>query len=68
MVSAEDLGGGDVHTRLSSVADYLAENDTHALALARQVVGSLNGVKSLGLRLRTLEAPPFDSAELHAVI
>ncbi len=42
VVTAEDLGGGDVHTRLSGVADYLAEDDAHALALARQAVGSLN--------------------------
>ena len=42
MVSAEDLGGGDVHTRLSGVADYLAEDDAHALALARRAVGHLN--------------------------
>ena len=40
IVSAEDLGGGDVHTRMSGVADYLAEDDTHALALARQAVKS----------------------------
>jgi 3-methylcrotonyl-CoA carboxylase beta subunit len=45
VVSAEDLGGGDVHTRLSGVADYLAEDDTHALALARRAVGSLGGVQ-----------------------
>lgn len=43
VVSAEDLGGGDVHTRLSGVADMLAEDDAHALALARQAVGSLGG-------------------------
>ena len=42
VVSAEDLGGGDVHTRLSGVADYLAEDDAHALALARQAVLGLN--------------------------
>lgn len=42
VVSAEELGGGDVHTRLSGVADYLAEDDSHALALARQAVGNLN--------------------------
>jgi 3-methylcrotonyl-CoA carboxylase beta subunit len=42
IVSAEDLGGGEVHTRLSGVADYLAEDDTHALALARRAVRSLN--------------------------
>ena len=42
IVTAEDLGGGDVHTRLSGVADYLAQNDAHALALARAAVGNLN--------------------------
>ena len=42
-VSAEELGGGDVHTRLSGVADYLAEDDAHALALARRAVANLNG-------------------------
>jgi 3-methylcrotonyl-CoA carboxylase beta subunit len=42
VVSAEDLGGGDVHTRLSGVADHLAQNDLHALALARQAVATLN--------------------------
>jgi hypothetical protein len=41
IVSAEDLGGGDVHTRLSGVADHLAENDAHALAIARRIVASL---------------------------
>jgi 3-methylcrotonyl-CoA carboxylase beta subunit len=41
IVSSEDLGGGDVHTRLSGVADYLAEDDTHALALAREAVRHL---------------------------
>ncbi|MDO8275241.1 MAG: carboxyl transferase domain-containing protein, partial [Serpentinimonas sp.] len=42
VVTAEDLGGGDVHTRLSGVADHLAHNDLHALALARQAVSHLN--------------------------
>jgi len=42
VVTAEDLGGGDVHTRLSGVADYLAEDDAHALALARRAVSHLN--------------------------
>jgi 3-methylcrotonyl-CoA carboxylase beta subunit len=48
VVSAEDLGGGDVHTRLSGVADYLAEDDAHALALARRAVGSLGGAGGTG--------------------
>ncbi len=58
VVSAEDLGGGDVHTRLSGVADYLAEDDAHALALARRAVASLgNG----GLQTHPMgAAPAFD--------
>ena len=47
-VTAEELGGGDVHTRLSGVADYLAEDDDHALALAREAVAGLNRVKPAG--------------------
>jgi len=68
VVSAEDLGGGDVHTRLSGVADHLADNDTHALALARQVVGSLNWRKDAPLALRTPEPPAYDASELLSVI
>ncbi len=45
VVSAEDLGGGDVHTRVSGVADYLANDDTHALAIVRRIVSGLNHVK-----------------------
>src|SRR5438046_10595566 len=46
-VSAEDLGGADVHTRLSGVADYFADDDAHALELARTVVSTLNQVKTV---------------------
>src|SRR5881296_220650 len=48
-VSAEELGGGDTHTRISGVADHLAENDAHALHLARGVVANLNSVKPVSL-------------------
>ena len=48
VVTAEELGGGDVHTRLSGVADHLAENDAHALAIARRIVGNLNGAVTPG--------------------
>src|ERR1700677_1338419 len=48
VVSAEDLGGGDVHTRLSGVVDHLAQNDMHALSLARSIVGNLNRQKPPG--------------------
>ncbi len=68
IVSAEDLGGGDVHTRLSGVADHLAQNDTHALAIARQAVAHLNWRKDVPLRTIEPRAPLFDTQELHGVI
>ena len=68
IVSAEDLGGGDVHTRLSGVADHLAQNDAHALALARQAVGSLNKTKRAEQALRTPVPPLHNPQELHGVI
>ncbi|HPU50315.1 MAG TPA: carboxyl transferase domain-containing protein [Burkholderiaceae bacterium] len=67
-VSAEDLGGGDVHTRLSGVADHLAANDTHALALARRVVGNLNRRKHVPLALREPRPPAYDPHELYGLI
>ena len=68
VVSAEDLGGGDVHTRVSGVADHLAENDTHALFIARRIVGNLNRTKPVGLDLASAEEPLYDPAELYGVI
>jgi 3-methylcrotonyl-CoA carboxylase beta subunit len=68
VVSAEDLGGGDVHTRLSGVADHLADNDMHALALARGVVGNLNWRKPQQMLLQPPKAPLFDAQELHGII
>ncbi len=66
VVSAEDLGGGDVHTRLSGVADYLAEDDAHALALARRAVGSL-GPSDTGT-VWDGEAPAIDPEEILDVV
>ncbi len=68
VVSAEDLGGGDVHTRLSGVADHLAENDLHALALARNAVGRLNWTKPQPLALKPSQAPKYATTELHGVV
>ena len=68
IVSAEDLGGGDVHTRLSGVADHLAQNDAHALALARQAVASLNRSKRVDQTLRTPLPPLYEASELYGVI
>ena len=68
VVSAEDLGGGDVHSRLSGVADYLAEDDAHALALARQAVQSLNRRRADTVAWATPEDPAYDPAELLGVV
>ncbi|WP_439590047.1 carboxyl transferase domain-containing protein [Hydrogenophaga sp.] len=68
IVSAEDLGGGDVHTRLSGVADHLAQNDAHALALARQAVATLNRRKIATQALREPRAPLYDPQEIYGVI
>ena len=68
IVSAEDLGGGDVHTRLSGVADHLAENDLHALAIARASVANLNRRKPEQVKLVLPRPPLFDAAELQGVI
>ena len=68
VVSAEDLGGGDVHTRLSGVADILANDDQHALALARQAVSNLNLSKPQSLALQSVEAPLYDPDEILGVV
>ena len=68
VVTAEDLGGGDVHTRLSGVADHLAENDHHAIALARRAVGNLNKNKSENPGDAAPAAPLYEAKELYGVI
>jgi len=68
IVSAEDLGGGDVHTRLSGVADYLAEDDAHALALARNAVLSLNRAPACSINRASPEEPAYDPEELLSVV
>ncbi|WP_312222831.1 carboxyl transferase domain-containing protein [Rhizobium rhizoryzae] len=68
VVSAEDLGGGDVHTRLSGVADYLAEDDAHALALARRAVANLNRQKQHSVQWQAPELPAYDPEELLDVV
>jgi 3-methylcrotonyl-CoA carboxylase beta subunit len=67
-VTAEDLGGGDVHTRLSGVADYLAEDDAHALALAREAVAALNRPKGAIIERRRPAAPSFDAEGILGVV
>jgi 3-methylcrotonyl-CoA carboxylase beta subunit len=67
-VTAEELGGADVHTRLSGVADYLAENDAHALALTRTVVSTLNTSKTLPPDMATPEDPAYDPSEIYGIV
>jgi acetyl-CoA carboxylase carboxyltransferase component len=67
-VSAEDLGGADVHTRLSGVADYFAEDDEHALELCRMTVGSLHSVKTLPADMVAPEDPRYDPAEIYGIV
>ena len=68
VVTAEDLGGGDVHTRLSGVADHLAQNDLHALSLAREAISHLNKNKAPTITPQAPVAPKFAAEELYGVI
>ena len=67
-VTAEELGGGDVHTRISGVADHLAEDDAHALDLARDIVSHLNRPKTLTTEVRAPEDPLYPTEELRGVV
>ena len=67
-VSVEDLGGGDVHTRLSGVADHLAENDAHALGIARRIVAGLNTGQRAELERRAPLEPRYAAEELYGVV
>src|SRR4051812_10017998 len=67
-VTAEELGGADVHTRISGVADYFAEDDDHALQIARTIVSSLHTKKILPGDMTTPEPPRYDPEELYGVV
>ena len=67
-VTAEELGGADVHTRLSGVADYLADDDAHALQIARTIVATLNTRKMLPADIIDAEDPAYDPRELYGVV
>jgi 3-methylcrotonyl-CoA carboxylase beta subunit len=67
-VSAEDLGGADLHSRESGVTDHYALDDTHALALARRVVANLNRRKRIELAIRPSEPPRYDPDEVYGIV
>jgi acetyl-CoA carboxylase carboxyltransferase component len=67
-VTAEELGGADVHTRISGVADYFAEDDDQALEMCRTIVGTLNSTKQLPADLTAPEEPAYDPAEIYGIV
>ena len=68
VVSAEDLGGADVHTKISGVSDHYAQNDEHALELARKAVTRLNHQKEIAAQLSPVKPPKFDINELYGIV
>jgi 3-methylcrotonyl-CoA carboxylase beta subunit len=68
VVSAEDLGGADVHARLSGVADHYAMDDGHALSLVRRIVANFNSVKKVDIDLARVREPLYDAAELDGIV
>jgi len=68
IVSAEELGGADVHARVSGVADHYANDDPHALELTRRIVSHLNRKKEISLELREPRDPLYDAADLHGIV
>jgi 3-methylcrotonyl-CoA carboxylase beta subunit/propionyl-CoA carboxylase len=67
-VTAEELGGADVHTRLSGVADYFADDDDHAIELCRTIASTLNSAKRLPADMTAPEDPRYDPAEIYGVV
>jgi 3-methylcrotonyl-CoA carboxylase beta subunit len=68
VVSAEDLGGADVHARKSGVADHMAADDAHALSLARRIVANLNTKKAIDIALTASREPKYDASELDGIV
>jgi 3-methylcrotonyl-CoA carboxylase beta subunit len=68
IISAEDLGGAEVHGRKSGVVDHVAQDDAHALHLVRRIVGNLNTTKHVGLDLREPQAPLYDPSEIFGIL
>jgi len=68
IVDAEELGGGSVHTRISGVTDYLADDDTHALMIAREIVASLNVSKPMQARSREPADPKYPAEDLYGIV
>ena len=68
VVSAEELGGADVHCRTSGVTDHYAQNDHHALEIARSAIKNLNRVKSIDLHIQAIIEPTYAGKEIYGII
>lgn len=68
IVGAEELGGGEIHTRMSGVADHLSENDTHALAIAREIIADSNLDYRVKVEIASPEEPIYDPDEIYGII
>lgn len=68
IVDAENLGGGDVHTRISGVADHLAENDSHALHITRKIIDTLKNPDRAKVPLKPVEEPLYSAKDLYGII
>ena len=68
VVSAEELGGAEVHSRISGVADHYAVDDHHAIGIARRIVGNLNQIKEMPLVVETLREPLYPAEEIYGII
>jgi len=68
VVSAEDLGGADVHCKTSGVADHYAQNDNHALDIARSAIENLNRVKEVSVNIQSVQAPEYDTKEIYGIV
>ena len=67
-VSAEELGGAEIHSKISGVTDHLAQNDTHALSIAREIVAGLNRKKGIPVKTKSVVRPLYTENELHGII
>ena len=68
VISAEDLGGGDLHARKSGVVDHLAENDEHALTIVRDIIATLPPEREADVNLRASRAPKYAAEDLYGII
>lgn len=68
IVTAEELGGAELHSKTSGVTDHMARDDAHALAICRRIVSDLNGMKAQSLDIRTPEEPAYDPEEIYGIV